>query len=117
MTTVYHELLPESYLLLLTPGPPKDPESALDFSLGCAYRSGKPAVWVDCELVNALSTESTRALWSYHRKLQEEHKQLVVVHASDELKQNLLHWQTGPNLCFAPTLIDAAWHSGLRLVA
>lgn len=117
MTTVYHELLPESYLLLLTPGFPVDPELCLDYSLRCAYRSGKNAVWVDCELVSNLSTEAARTLWDYHHMLQQQHKQLVVVHASDEIKQDLLNWQLAPSLCFAPTLIDAAWQSGLRLVA
>ena len=117
MTTVYHEMLPESYLLLLTPGVPNAPEYALDFSLKCACRSGKAAVWVDCELVDAISTEAARTLWDYHRRLQQEHKQLVVVHASDEIKQGLLNWRLGFGICFAPTLIDAAWQSGLRLVA
>lgn len=117
MNTVFHELLPESYLLLLTPGSPSGPEFALDFSLKCACRSGKTAVWVDCELVLALSPEAARTLCDYYHKLQDEHKQLVVVHASDEVKQALLNWHLDPDLCFAPTLIDAAWQSGQRLVA
>ena len=41
MTSVYHELRPDSYLLLLTPGAPTSPERALDYSLTCASRSGK----------------------------------------------------------------------------
>ncbi|MBF9236524.1 hypothetical protein I2I05_03860 [Hymenobacter sp. BT683] len=117
MTTVYHELLPDSYLLLLTPGKPADPEYALDYSLRCACRSGRPAVWVDCELVDALSTEAARTLLDYHDKLLAQHKQLVVVHASDEVKQRLLNWRYSPGICFAPTLFDAAWQSGLRMVA
>lgn len=117
MTTVFHELLPESYLLLLTPGKPTGPEFALDFSLKCACRSGKTVVWVDCELVPALSAEAARTLCDYHHKLQEEHKLLVVIHACDKVKQELLNWRLDPDLCFAPTLIDAAWQSGQRLVA
>lgn len=117
MTTVYHESLPESYLLLLTPGNSADPELALDHSLKCACRSGKAAVWVDCELVDGLSAEAIGILWRYHYQLQEQHMKLVMVHASDEVKQELLNWQLGPSLCFAPTLFDAAWQTGLRLIA
>ncbi|OGX87081.1 hypothetical protein [Hymenobacter glacialis] len=117
MTTVFHETLPESYLLLLTPGSPTGPQFSLDFSLRCACRSGKTAVWVDCGLLLVLSPEAARTLCDYYLKLQEEHKQLVVVHASDDVKQALLSWQLAPSLCFAPTLIDAAWHSSQRLAA
>ncbi|SFQ51487.1 hypothetical protein [Hymenobacter arizonensis] len=118
MTTVYHELLPESYLLLLTPGSPNAPEYALDYSLKCACRSGKPSVWVDCELLgDFLSAEAARTLWDFHHMLQGQHRQLVVVHASDGVKQALLKWRLTPSICFASTLIDAAWQSGLRLVA
>ncbi|GAB3295051.1 hypothetical protein GCM10027511_08530 [Hymenobacter humi] len=117
MTTVYHELLPESYLLLLTPGAPAEPEYALDYSLKCACSSGKTAVWVDCELVEALSAENARTLLDYHHRLEGEHKKLVVVHASEEIQQELLHWRLVPGLCFVPTLFDAAWQSGLRMVA
>lgn len=117
MTTVYHELLPQSYLLLLTPGAPKAPEYALDYSLRCASRSGKAAVWVDCELVEALSDEAVRILWDYHYRFQEQHVELVMVHASDEVKHELLNWQLGPSLCFVPTLFDAAWQTGLGVAA
>jgi hypothetical protein len=118
MTTVYHELLPESYLLLLTPGSPEALEYALEDSLKCACRSGKAAVWVDCEFLgNSLSKEAARTLWDYHHMLQGQHKKMVVVHASEEVKQTLLSWRLSPSICFAQTLIDAAWQSGLRLVA
>lgn len=117
MTTVYHELLPESYLLLLTPGPPDTREYALDNSLKSACRSGKPAVWVDCELVQDLSAEAARTLWDYHHLLQGQHKKLVVVHASEAIKQELLSWRISPGICFASTLFEAAWQSGVRLAA
>jgi hypothetical protein len=117
MTTVYHELLPQSYLLLLTPGSPKAPEYALDYSLRCASRSGKAAVWVDCELIEDLSDEAVRILWDYHYRLQEQHMELVMVHASEEVKHELLNWQMGPGLCFVPTLFDAAWQTKLNAAA
>src|SRR5919112_4285403 len=114
MTTVYHEQLAESYLLLLTPGKPVEPEHALDYSLSCACQSGKPAVWVDCELVMTLSDQAARTLVAYHHKLQAQHQEMVLVHASEKIKEELLNRRQLPGLCFVPSLIEAAWQSGLR---
>ncbi len=118
MATVYHELLPQSYLLLLVPGKPDTSEYALDYSLKCACRSGKSAVWVDCELLgHSLSKEEARTLWDYHHMLQGQRRKMVVVHASDAVKATLLKWRLTPSICFAPTLLDAAWQCNLRSVA
>ena len=117
MTIVYQETLPESYLLLLTPGPAAAPEDALEQGLRSACHSGKAAVWVDCELVHDLSTEAVRILWEYHYRLQERNMKLVVVHACDEVKEELLSSQPGRSLCFVPTLMDAAWQTGMQQVA
>jgi anti-anti-sigma regulatory factor len=117
MTTVYQETLPESYLLLLTPGPATTSEAPLQYGLDCASHSGKPAVWVDCELVHDLSAEAVQILWYYHQLLREQNMKLVVVHACDAVKEELLSLHQGSSLCFAPTLLDAAWQSTLRQVA
>ena len=117
MTIVYQETLPESYLLLLTPGPVAAPEDALEQGLRSACRSGKAAVWVDCELVHDLSNEAVCMLWDYHYRLQEQNMMLVVVHACDEVKKELLNPRLELSLCFVPTLMDAAWQSGLQQVA
>ena len=117
MTIVYQETLPESYLLLLTPGPAAAPEDALEQGLCTAFLSGKVAVWVDCELVHDLSNEAVRILWDYHYRLPAQNMKLVVVHACDEVKEELLNSPMGLSLCFAPTLMDAAWQSGLQQVA
>lgn len=118
MNTVLQESLPESYLLLLTPGSgTRLNEQALEQGLNSACHSGKPAVWIDCELVHDLSNEAVRVLWDYHYRLQEQNKKLVVVHACDEVKQELLGSQLGLSLCFVSTLMDAAWQSGVRQVA
>ena len=118
MTTVYHEVLPCSYLLLLLPGPffDDDTEHALQQGLQCASRSGKAAVWVDCELVAGFSPVALRTLENYHRQLQAQCIKLVLVHASDELKQAFVDTGASSDLCFAIDLCDAAWQSGLGLV-
>ena len=115
MTTVYHELLPHSYLLLLTPEPTANPRLALAHHLRRACRSGKPAVWVDCELVPTLTAAAARTLCACHARLQKHHMKLVVVHASDDVADALRQCQHADGLCFAPTLFAAAWHTGLPL--
>ena len=117
MTTICHELLPDSYLLRLIPGPTPDPELVLAHSLRCACRSGKPAVWVDCELVQDLPTAAMSMLCDYHQRLQQHHMQLVLAHASEQMKQHLLTQNPGPALRFAPTITEAALQSGLRMMA
>lgn len=114
MHVIYHELLPESYLLILAPGPQGEPESVLASWLRRAQRSGKPAVWVDCSMLESLSTEAVRLLWNSHFQLQEKHAQLVLVHVPERVKRELLGKGLGPAPCMVPTLLDAAqqahWH-------
>jgi anti-anti-sigma regulatory factor len=108
MTVVYHELLPNSYLLILAPGRTDEPEVALAHWLKCAQRSGKPAVWVDCGMLSSLSDEAARLLWASHHQLEEQHMQLVLVHVPERVKAELLNQELGPAPCIVPTLLDAA---------
>ena len=114
MTSVYHELLPESYLIILAPGQVGELESALAHQLKCAQHSGKPAVWVDCSMLRTLSVEAARLLWRLHHGLQKQRAQLVLVHVPDHLQSMLLSQGAGPAPCIVPTLLDAArqshWH-------
>lgn len=114
MHVVYHELLPESYLLILAPGRPGQPESMLARCLRRAQRSGKSSVWVDCGMLDSLSAEGARLLWNAHFQLQEQHAQLVLVHVPERVKRELLEQELGPAPCIVPTLLDAArqahWH-------
>ena len=117
MTAVYHELLPESYLLILAPGSGDDHEAGLAHWLKCAQRSGKPAVWVDCSMVQTLSGEAMRLLWASHYHLQANHAQLVLVHVPERIHQELLDQEQGPAPCIVPTLLDAARQISWSLVA
>ncbi|MBF9221133.1 STAS domain-containing protein [Hymenobacter ruricola] len=108
MTVVYHELLPDSYLLILAPSRADEPEAALAHSLHCAQRSGKPAVWVDCGMLHSLSDEAAGLLWGAHHQLEEKHAQLVLVHVPERVKKDLLQRELGPAPCMVPTLLDAA---------
>jgi len=108
MTTVYHELLPESYLLILAPGQGDEPEKILDQELSRASRSGKRAVWVDCQRLHTLSTEGAGLLCAYHQQLAAHGVRLVLTHVSEPARQQLLRWAPTGRLCIVPTLLDAA---------
>lgn len=114
MTTIYHELLPESYLIILAPGPVGGLESALAYQLKCAQRSGKAAVWVDCGMLDSLSAEAAGLLWGLHHCLRAQRAELVLVHVPDLVRKVLLDQEVGPAPCIVPTLLDAArqahWH-------
>ena len=108
MTTVFHELLPESYLIILAPGLPYDFETALAYQLRRAKRSGKPEVWVDCSMLSRLSEEAARLLWDAHYQLQEQFSRLVLVHVAESVQKTLLAQCLGPMPRMVPTLLDAA---------
>ena len=108
MTTVFHELLPDSYLLVLAPGPNEPSEVALKHQLYCAERSGKPEVWVDCSMLNELSGEAACLLWDAHYHLQAQFCRLVLVHVAEPVKKVLLAQHLGPMPRIVPTLLDAA---------
>ncbi|MDQ2769505.1 MAG: hypothetical protein M3Y54_03280 [Bacteroidota bacterium] len=108
MLNVFHELLPESYLVILAPGPAGQPEAALAYRLRRAARSGKNEVWVDCSLVPTFSEEVAGLLWAAHQALQEQGARLVLVHLSDQARQLLLAREMGTVPRIVPTLLDAA---------
>ena len=108
MTTVFHELLPESYLIILAPGPDVPAEPALGQVLRSAERSGLPEVWVDCSLLREMSGEAARLIWDAHYALQERFARLVLVHVAEPVKKVLLAQRLGPLPRIVPTLLDAA---------
>lgn len=108
MITVFHEVLPESYLIILAPGPAGKVEASLAHQLRCAERSSKSEVWVDCSLLSTLSSEAARLLWATHHRLQARYARLVLVHVAESVKKALSRQHLGPMLRILPTLLDAA---------
>jgi hypothetical protein len=110
MLIVHHELLPEIYLLVLAPDPAAPSEFELAHHLGCAARSGKPAVWVDCRLVATMSATAARLLWACHHRLRQRGAQLVLCRVSATLEQLLRqHCPSGiaPDLHLVDSLDEA----------
>ena len=89
MTTVYHELLADCYLLILVPGGMGDSEKALDQALSRASRSGKPTVWVDCQRLGTLTAEAAALLSAYHQQLGRQGVRLMLSSVSEAARQEL----------------------------
>ncbi|WP_375417558.1 hypothetical protein [uncultured Hymenobacter sp.] len=112
MKVIYHEALPQSYLLVLAPGVAVS-ATELASHLRRACRSGKAAVWVDCRLLDDLSAPAARLLWACH--LRRRHVRLVLCRVCEDVEQTLRLTFAGPapGLCLVPMLDDAAGQGGL----
>ena len=114
---VCHELFPTSYLLALAPPPatapataPATDETELEKYLAHACCSGKPAVWVDCRLLDTLSATAAWLLWACQQRLHRRHARLVLYRVPAAVERILRRTLagTGPQLLIVPTLDDAA---------
>lgn len=110
MLTVYQENLPAGHLLVLATGgsPPADAELARALQVAC--HSGKPAVWVDCRLLDSLPLTAARQLWAFHLRQWRRGGLLVLCHVSKRLSW-VLHQaasRMGPALHIAASLDEAA---------
>ena len=114
---VYHSLLPNSYLLALAPAaatPTATTELAAHLARAC--RSGKPAVWIDCRLLDTFSATAAGLLWACQRRLHRRHARLVLCRVSAAAESVLRHTLAGmagmagigAGLLIVPTLDDAA---------
>ena len=113
MTVAYHEAFSDGYLLVLAPD--QAPATGLAHHLDLACRSGKPAVWVDCRLLDTLSATATWLLWACQHRLQRHLVKLIFCNVSERLDRVLRRIFTCSDLCIVPTLDDAAALSGPHL--
>lgn len=104
MTVAYHEAFPDGYLLVLAPG--DAPDAGLAHHLDRACRSGTPAVWVDCRLLDTLSATATWLLWACQHRLQRRQVKLVFCNVSARMDRALTRIFTCADLCVVPTLDD-----------
>lgn len=109
---VHHEALPESYLLVLAPDRANPSERELARYLGEACRSGMPAVWIDCRLLDDLSAVAARLLRASSYRLRQRRVQVVLCRVSERLEKTLRQTFANPDLCVVPTLDDAAEYIG-----
>jgi hypothetical protein len=89
MLVIHHEALAEGYLLVLAPDPANPSVLELADYLRRACHSGKPAIWVDCRLLDTVSTVAAQLLWACHCRLRKRRIQLVLCRVSERLEQSL----------------------------
>lgn len=106
MMIVYHELLPQAYVLGLAPDAASPSEQALAQQLSHAEHSGKAAVWVDCRLLTSLSARAIHLLHACHHRLRRRQAQLILCRVSGALAHTLR--QASADWCLAPTFDEAA---------
>ncbi|MFD2785049.1 STAS domain-containing protein [Hymenobacter rubripertinctus] len=86
---VYREILPDSYLLMLTS--PAEPADAIHLTqaLRWASQSGKRSIWVDCSQLPALPPSSLRVLLRYYQRLRRRQIPLVLCHLNEAARHCL----------------------------
>ena len=108
---VCHELFPTSYLLALAPTITTTlAETELEAHLTLACRSGRPAVWIDCRLLDTISATAAWLLWACQQRLHRRRARLVLCQVSVAVERILRRTLAGAgaDLLIVPTLDDAA---------
>ncbi|MCA8832049.1 STAS domain-containing protein [Hymenobacter pini] len=104
---VYREILPNSYLLILTDNNAPATVAQLSYALRRASRSGKPSIWVDCSQLHRLPFAALRVLARYYRRLRQRQIPLVLCHLGDDAHQLMAKLPTALCPPVVPSLLDA----------
>ena len=107
---ICHEILPDAYLLALAPDHTATAETELLLHLAHACRSGKPAVVVDCRLLDTVSDTAAWLLWACQQRLHRRHARMVLCQVSAAVESFLQRTLACTGTCprMVPTLDDAA---------
>ncbi|GAA4013487.1 hypothetical protein GCM10022408_28220 [Hymenobacter fastidiosus] len=104
---VYHEILPESYLLILTENAELREEVSLAKALRRAAHSGKASVWIDCSHIHQLPQQAMTLLLKYYQQLRHRHMPLVLCHLDESLQQLFRQLPATVRPPIVATLLDA----------
>ncbi|TGE20218.1 hypothetical protein E5J99_01255 [Hymenobacter elongatus] len=108
MLDVHRELLPNVFLLILSPDiATLTTEVKLTRALHRASRSDRPAVIVDCGLVERLTQEAVDLLLAYAFVLRAQSRRLVLCHVPDAMRHHFLHLDEASQPMLALSLLDA----------
>ncbi|HEX8428388.1 hypothetical protein [Hymenobacter sp.] len=108
MMNVYREILPDSYLLILTDEEHSAEPEALHRALQRAGGSGKNNVWVDCSELHQPSQAIIKLLSDFYIRLRHQHIQLILCHLEDGLQQAILQLPPSSQPLVLATLLDAS---------
>lgn len=107
---VYREILPDSYLLILTDNPAPHPAevAALRQALRRAGASGKTNIWVDCSQLQHLPEQALRLLCDFYLRFQHQHVNLVLCHLDDDSQHTIQELPMPAQPPVVDTLLEAA---------
>lgn len=105
---VYREILPDSYLLILSGSATSDDLPHLQQALNRAAASGKTSIWLDCSALANFPAAAIRLLSDYYLRFQSRRLALVLCHLTDAAAATLqlLPWAQRPPV--VATLLEAA---------
>ncbi|MBO0356905.1 anti-sigma factor antagonist [Hymenobacter sp. BT186] len=104
---MYREILPESYLLILT-GSYFTEAQTLQRALRRAGGSGKPNIWLDCSELHHPPTAVIELLGQFCVQMQRRGIQLILCHLEEDFQQAVQQLPTASQPLMLGTLLDAA---------
>jgi anti-anti-sigma regulatory factor len=107
MLDVHREVLPNGFLLILSPDTSSTDDVKLTRALHRASRSDKPAVLVDFSLVNHISEESIELLLAYAFLLHAQDRRLILCHVPQPVQHHFIYLDAASQPLLVPSLLDA----------
>lgn len=104
---VYREILPESYLLILT-GSHFTDAPTLQRALHRAGGSGKANIWVDCSELSHPAAAVIELLGQFCVQMRHRSIQLILCHLEDNCQQAVQQLPAASQPLVLATLLDAA---------
>lgn len=107
MLDVHREVLPNGFLLILSPDAASSSEMKLTRALHRASRSEKSAILVDLSLVDAVSEEAIELLLAYAFILHAQGRRLILCHVPEPAQHHFLYLDAASQPLLVPSLLDA----------
>jgi anti-anti-sigma regulatory factor len=107
MLDVYREVLPNGYLLILSPEASSTDEVKLSRALHRATRSEKQAILIDFSLVDNLSEEAIELLLAYAYMLHAQDRRLILCHVPQPVQHHFIYLDAASQPLLVPSLLDA----------
>jgi anti-anti-sigma regulatory factor len=107
MLDVHREILPNGFLLILSPDTSSSDDVKLTRALHRASRSDKPAILVDFSLVNHISEESIELLLAYAFLLHAQDRRLILCHVPQPVQHHFIYLDAASQPLLVPSLLDA----------
>ncbi|QJX48277.1 hypothetical protein HMJ29_15615 [Hymenobacter taeanensis] len=107
MLDVYREVLPNGFLLILSPEASPTDEIKLSRALHRATRSDKQAILIDFGLVDHISEEAIELLLAYAYMLHSQERRLILCHVPQPVQHNFIFLDAASQPLLVPSLLDA----------